>query len=162
MTVPPLHSMCEPLASLLGTWRGKGSGHYPTIDGFEYFEEVTFGHVGKPFLAYGQKTRDAVTELPLHAEQGYFRPTRPGQLEFVVVQPSGIVEIHTGSIEQTDGGCVLTLDSVQVPTAPTAKQLDQTQRIITVEGDNLSYDMSMAAVGEPFQHHLSATLKRVD
>ena len=40
MTVPPLHSMCEPLASLLGTWRGKGSGHYPTIDGFEYFEEV--------------------------------------------------------------------------------------------------------------------------
>ena len=70
--------MCAPLAPLLGTWRGVGEGGYPTVDCFSYVEELTFGHVGKPFVVMTQRSRDPVTGEPLHAETGYFRPQPPG------------------------------------------------------------------------------------
>ena len=162
MNAPELHPMCAPLAPMLGVWRGRGAGHYPTIDDFEYLEEVQFGHVGKPFVAYGQKTRDAGTDLPLHAEQGYFRPQPDGPVELVLAQPSGIVEIHTGQITTTDGGLELALTTVHVATSPAAKDVASVERVIRVDGDTLSYDLSMGAVGQPHQHHLSATLTRVE
>lgn len=150
------HPDVEHLAMLLGAWSGKGSGHYPTIEDFEYFEEVTFGHVGKPFIAYSQKTRDAVTELPLHSEAGYFRPVGTTAVELVLVQPSGIVEIHDGVLD----GTTLRLESTAVLTTPTAKTVTTVHRTIAVSGSTLTYDVHMAAVGLPLQHHISAELRR--
>jgi len=60
-----LHPDLEALTPLLGTWSGRGEGHYPTIQPFEYLEEVVFSHVGKPFLAYAQISRLGVQRLPV-------------------------------------------------------------------------------------------------
>ncbi len=157
-----MHPDVEHLGPLLGTWRGRGSGHYPTIESFDYLEEVTFAEVGKPFIAYTQKTRNADTDLPLHAEAGYFRPAGPHAIELVLAQPSGIVEVDSGSVVTDDGG-TLTIDvsSQTVATSATAKEVTRVQRTITVSSDQLTYDVHMAAVGQPFQHHLRATLSRV-
>ncbi len=162
MSGPALHTDIAHLSPLLGTWRGKGAGEYPTIDSFTYVEEVTFGHVGKPFLAYSQKTRHAETELPLHAEAGYLRPAGPDRLELVLAQPSGIVEIDEGTVEANDGALEISLDSATVAVSSTAKSVTSVRRIIRVDGDTLTYRVEMGAVGQPHQHHLAATLTRVD
>ena len=103
-----LHPAVAHLAPLLGTWRGTGRGAYPTIEGFEYTEEVTIGHVGKPFLAYSQRTKGA-DGTPLHAECGYWRPAGERGLELLIVHPSGIGEVLVGEVMDTHFGLVVTL-----------------------------------------------------
>ena len=151
---PPIHEAVAHLSFLLGHWVGNGSGHYPTIDDFSYGEQVWFEHVGKPFLSYRQGTKDASTGLPLHAEAGYIRPVGMTAVELVLVQPSGIVELHEGDVDGTS----LRLRSTSVLTTATAKDVTAVERSIDVADGRLSYDLSMAAVGLELQHHLSATL----
>lgn len=155
---PPLHPAIRHLEFLLGHWVGKGEGEYPTIDDFSYREQVWFDHVGKPFLSYRQATRDASSDLPLHAEAGYLRPVGQEGLELVVSQPSGIVEIHEGSVS----GQSIVLRSVQVLTTTTAKDVTEVTRTIAVDDGRLEYELAMAAVGHPLRHHLSAVLRRQD
>lgn len=158
MTEPTLHADIAHLSWLVGTWAGKGSGEYPTIESFDYTEEVVFGHVGKPFLSYIQRTRHAKTGLPLHAEAGYFRPAGADRVEFLVVQPSGIMELHDGVVD----GTAIRLESLLVTTSASAKDVTKVERNLEVDTDAgvLSYALNMAAVGLPLQHHLAATLHR--
>ena len=158
---PSLHKACQPLAVMVGEWRGSGSGHYPGIEKFEYLEEIVFGHVGKPFLTYSQKTRTASDGQPLHSEQGFLRIIDDETLEMVVAQPTGIVEVHNGFYAANPQSCVVNFESTQVATTTTAKPVEQVRRLLRIEDDRLTYDLSMAAVGEPMQHHLEASLERV-
>ncbi|HVL98307.1 MAG TPA: FABP family protein [Egibacteraceae bacterium] len=153
---PPLHEALEPLAFLLGSWEGAGSGEYPTIAPFRYCERIAFGHAGKPFLAYTQRTWAPDDGRPLHAESGYLRHTGGGAVELVLAHPTGIVEVYTGRVE----GAALRLATATVARTPTAKRVDALERDIDVDGEELSYLVRMAAVGQPLRHHLAATLRR--
>lgn len=157
---PDLHPNLVELAPLLGTWSGRGSGVYPTIASFDYFEEVMFSHVGKPFLVYGQKTKSAADGLPLHAETGYLRVPQPGRLEWVLAHPSGITEIEVGSYTVTADGIDLEMSAPTIGLAPTAKEVTALSRRYRLEGDELSYTLDMGAVGQPEQNHLTAALRR--
>jgi hypothetical protein len=157
---PDLHPDLGALAPLVGTWAGRGAGEYPTIQPFEYLEEVVFSHVGKPFLAYSQKTKAVADGKPLHAETGYVRVPEPGRVELVLAHPSGVTEIEVGSYKVTGNVVDIELATTSVGLTPTAKEVSALGRSFRIDGDRLSYSVQMGAVGQPLQHHLAAVLQR--
>lgn len=158
---PELHPDLIGLAPLLGTWAGEGSGEYPTIEPFGYVEEVTFGHVGKPFLTYTQRTRSIDDGRALHAETGYVRAPAPDRIELVLAHPTGITEIQEGPLEVVGRTLRMDLVSTEIGRTESAKEVMAVARSIRVDGDVLTYSLRMAAVGRALQHHLSATLHRL-
>ena len=154
-----MHPDLASLAFLIGVWRGRGKGCYPTIEPFEYFEEATYTPgPGKPFIAYRQRTRRAGGEgEPLHAETGYIRPAGHGKAELVIAQPTGIVEVHTGEVRDNRVDFRTSL----VGLSGTAVEVSQAMRELDVVGDAMRYRLGMAAVGQPMQVHLEAELARV-
>ena len=155
-----LHPDIAVLAPLLGVWAGQGAGAYPTIEPFAYLEEVSFGHVGKPFLSYTQRTKAADDGRPMHAEVGYLRAPSPGRIELVLAHPTGVAEIAEGTLSVEQGVIEIELEATNIGRTGSAKEVAALGRSLRVNGDELTYTLRMGAVGQPLQDHLTATLHR--
>lgn len=155
-----LHPDCGPVAWLLGRWGGRGHGDYPTIEKFEFGQELVFTHDGRPFFHYfsrswvvdenGEKVRDAAQEA------GFLRCRPGGELELLLSHSSGVSEIWYG--KAADGK--IELHTAGVSFTDSAKEVTGGKRLYgNVEG-RLLYAYDMAAVGQELQPHLWATLER--
>ncbi len=158
---PELHPDLAPLAFLLGRWEGAGVGGYPTIESFQFGQEVTFSHNGKPFLSYTSRTwrLDAEGRIgqPLSTEAGFWRPQPEGKVELLLAHPTGITEIYLGEVS----GHRVDLATDVVARTTSAKEVTAGRRLYGLIGDDLGWAYDMAAVGQPLQSHISAQLKRV-
>jgi hypothetical protein len=156
-----LHPDLEPLKFLLGTWEGAGVGGYPTIEGFRFGQEVSFTHIGKPFLIYGSRTwhieEDGSLGRPLATETGYWRPRPDHQVEVTLAHPTGIVEVYVGTVAFNRVELVTDV----VARTQSAKEVRSGKRLYGLIGEDLGWAYDMAAVGQPLQSHISAQLKRV-
>lgn len=146
----------EALQPLIGTWRGEGHGNYPTIEAFDYTEEITFADVGKPFLVYHQRTW-APDGRPLHVEMGYLRTPSPGVVEITMALPTGQAETGVGTVAADP--FQITLDCV-VASTPSAKPVTGSRRALGLDGDVLQTSYAMAAMGLELQPHLTSRLAR--
>ena len=155
-----LHPDLMPLAWLLGRWEGRGHGDYPTIDKFEFGQQVDFTHNGTPYLYYLSQTyvvgEDGTKERPLAMETGFWRPRPEGKVEVVLAHPTGITEIYLGEVT----GTKIEMATDIVARTSTAKEVTAGHRLYGLVGPDLAYAYDMAAVGQPLQPHLSAQLKR--
>src|SRR5699024_4643767 len=92
-----LHPANVPLAFLLGRWEGRGKGDYPTIEPFDFGQEVVFSHNQKPFLYYTSRSwlldDEGNAVEPLAMETGFWRPQSDGGVELVLSHPTGYAEI---------------------------------------------------------------------
>ncbi|RVX46963.1 uncharacterized protein DUF1794 [Nonomuraea polychroma] len=161
MEEPEVHPDLEPIAFLLGRWEGAGVGGYPTIESFNFGQEIEFGHNGKPFLTYVSRTwlldQDGNRVRPLATESGYWRPQPDRQIEVVLAHPTGIVEIYIGEVVFHK----IELRTDVVARTATAKEYTAGHRLYGLVNGNLMWAYEMAAVGHPLTDHMSAELKKV-
>lgn len=147
----------EPLAFLLGVWRGSGTGEYPTIEPFEYGEEMTFEHVGDAFLLYSQRSWRLDDASPLHFERGFLRPGTQGRVELTLAHPLGLSEVSEGVLE----GLTIELASTSVARTPTGSAVTALVRRYRVSGEMLRYELEMQMDGVAMSRHLTAVLRKV-
>lgn len=155
-----LHPDNVPLAFLLGRWEGHGKGDYPTIEPFDFGQEVVFSHNGKPFLYYTSRTwlldEEGNAIKPLGMETGFWRPQPDRGVELVLAHPTGVAEIWYGQVD----GAKIELTTDLVARTVSAKEYTAGHRLYgLVEGD-LLWTFDMAAMGQDLQSHLWARLRR--
>jgi THAP4-like, heme-binding beta-barrel domain len=158
VVIGPLPPEVEPLAFLLGTWRGAGRGEYPTMDPFDYGEFATFDHVGDAFLLYRQRSWMMSDGAPLHFERGFLRPgSEPGTLELTLAHPLGLTEISEGRVH----GGAIDLESRDVGRTGTGMGVASVVRRYRLEGDVLRYELDMKTDDTPLSRHLTGEWRRV-
>jgi hypothetical protein len=152
--VPPdLPFGLEPLAFLVGSWRGEGEGEYPGVDPFRYTEELSFEHVGDPFLLVTESSW-TLDGAPLHFERGTLRPVGAGRVDLALAHPIGVAEVAEGTVD----GTTVTLRSTAVVRTATGSPVTEIERRYRLEGDALSYELDMAMDGVARTFHVRATL----
>jgi hypothetical protein len=159
-TGPDLHPSLLGLLPFVGLWRGRGAGEYPTIEPFEYAQELRISHDGRPFLIYSSRSwlvePDGTPIRPGHREVGFWRVVND-EVEALFTAPTGIQELYLGTI--TNVRVEMATDAV-VRTA-SAKDVTAGKRLYGIVDRDLLYAQDMAAVGQPLTPHLAAKLTRV-
>ncbi|MFC7404543.1 FABP family protein [Georgenia alba] len=154
-----LHPDCTPVAWMLGSWRGNGHGHYPTIEKFHHTEELVVSHDGRPFLSYVSRAwliDDHAEKIrPAASESGFLRCRPGGEIEMVLAHSTGVVEVWSGRMD----GRRLELVTDSVARTGSAKEYVGGRRHYELLDGDLVWSMDMAAVGEPIQPHLWTRLK---
>lgn len=157
-----IHPDCARLAWLIGTWAGNGHGEYPTIEPFQYGQELIFQQDGRPFIHYFSRSWiiDAEGNLVRQAAQetGFLRPQPDGTLELLLAHNIGYVEVWHGEIHPEQPRFELATDAVA--RTASAKEYTAGQRLYGYVNGDLMYAYDMAAMGQPLQPHLHAQLRR--
>ena len=160
-TIPEnLHPDLMPLAWLVGTWRGKGRGEYPNVPGFQYAQEVSFNHDGRPFLNYFSRSWiiDENDEIirPAASEVGFWRIKENNVLEVILAHNTGIAEGWVGVVQ----GAKIQLVMDQGYSAPSAKIVTAGVRLYGLVAGELFFAYDMAAEGKELQAHIWSSLPR--
>jgi hypothetical protein len=157
---PSPHPDLSPLAFLVGTWDGAGRGEYPSIDPFDYDEEIVIDHVGDPFLLYRQSSWLTSDRSPLHFERGFIRPGGgTDEVELCLAHPLGLTEIAHGTLDGASMELSTEADGLVGRTRSGSAVTGLTRRY-RVENDILTYELFMATDGTPMSLHLRGTLRR--
>lgn len=143
------------LASLVGTWRGRGTLSMPSKAPREFDEEVRFTVRTPASLDYWQRATDAVDGSMLHSESGIWRVTKADTFELSVALP-GAAEVSEGAID----GAAVVLASTALARANTGVGLVGTARRYEVRGDTMAYEIGITTERFAIPGHIKGDLRR--
>ncbi|WP_016700223.1 FABP family protein [Actinoalloteichus spitiensis] len=161
---PNLNDACLSLLPLVGVWRGDGVAEHPSLDEpYQYRQQVTFAHDGRPFLYYEARSwlLDSDGELigPGAREVGWWRPQPDDTIELLLAHSGGVMELFYGR-QRNQTSWELTTDTV-LRTA-SAEEVSSAHRLYgIVEDGDLAYVEERSLAGQPPKPHISARLRRV-
>ncbi|KAM8789328.1 peroxynitrite isomerase THAP4 isoform 2-T2 [Rhynchonycteris naso] len=160
---PKMNPVVEPLSWMLGTWLSDppGAGTFPTLQPFQYLEEVHISHVGQPMLNFSFNAFHPDTRKPMHRECGFIRlEPDTNKVAFVSAQNTGIVEVEEGEVN----GQELHIASHSIARISFAKEphVEQITRKFRLNSEGkLEQTVSMATTTQPMTQHLHITYKKV-
>jgi THAP4-like, heme-binding beta-barrel domain len=163
---PKLHRSLDGLLPYIGVWRGRGRGGFPTIEDFDFAQEIRISHDGRPFLFYESRAwildEQSRPVRPSGREIGWWRPVMAGdratdELEALMMSPTGVLELYLGKVT----GTRVEMATDAVMRTATAKEVTAGHRLFGIVEGALLYAQEMAAVGHALSPHLSARLIRV-
>ncbi|XP_036925167.1 peroxynitrite isomerase THAP4 isoform X1 [Sturnira hondurensis] len=160
---PKMNPVVKPLSWMLGTWLSDppGAGTFPTLQPFQYLEEVHITHVGQPMLNFSFNAFHPDTRKPMHRECGFIRlEPDTNKVAFVSAQNTGIVEVEEGEVH----GQELRIASHSIARISFAKEphVQQITRKFRLNSEGkLEQTVSMATTTQPMTQHLHITYKKV-
>jgi THAP4-like, heme-binding beta-barrel domain len=107
-------------------------------------------------LSYHQRSWSPADGSPLHSETGFWRPQEDGSIELVIAHGFGVTEVSEGTIDNRR----IEVTSRSLAGSSTADHVEAVHRVLTLDGEELHYDIEMAAAEQPLQGHVQAHLRR--
>jgi hypothetical protein len=146
---------------LLGEWHGEGQA--TSADGDHRFGQwIRFSHDGRGFLAYESRTwhltDDGSITGPGVRESGFWRPRGQDDVELLVTNPDGLVELYVGAARTTTSWELATDVLARTPDAP---DVSRAVRLYGIVDGALMYAIDRAGPDGPLRPLMSARLERI-
>ncbi len=146
---------------LLGEWHGEGQA--AALGGDHRFGQwVRFSHDGRGFLAYESRTwrltDDGEIVGPDTRESGFWRPRGQDDVELLVANPEGLVELYVGRARTTTSWELTTDVLARTPDAPA---VTRAVRLYGIVDGALMYAIDRGGADEPLRPAMSARLERI-
>ncbi|KAK5647515.1 hypothetical protein RI129_002407 [Pyrocoelia pectoralis] len=153
----------EPLDWLIGKWKSiTAKGFYPTIQPFNYCEEMEFQYIGQPILNYSAVTWNSLDGLPMHLERGFLR-INPGtcNIAFMVSHNRGLVSLEEGTLDLNQ----LNLRSKFIASMPFVRQPPamEISRSYTFcpNTKKMKFTMCLGTTNTPLTEHLNVEYQKI-
>ncbi|XP_050464092.1 peroxynitrite isomerase THAP4-like [Cataglyphis hispanica] len=161
----PLPKALESLAWLEGTWRTEnyGSGKYPTIENFKYYEEISFTYIGQPMFNYTARSYSiSKPKRPMAQSTGFLKMNPETNKIFLILAHNfGLTTIEEGEVIND----TIHLNSTYISRMNGAKppQVTQIRREFKLNGNYLEHVFYMATSNTPvLTEHLRAKYVKVN
>ncbi len=151
-----LHPDLAALSWLVGTWTGEGRGLWSADAGFEFLDELSFEHDGRPLLVYHERTVRP-DGFPSHSEAGFVTAAGGGVFHWTIAEPNGITEVLVGSVVTG----AFELDATEIGHTPTTDNVTSVRRRLSpAGGGRLRAEVAIGVNGEPLVPHTESLLQR--
>lgn len=132
LQILPLHQLLHVLAWLEGTWvtDEPAVGSYPTMNSFEYYDQINITSTGQPILNYVAQSWHPVSGMAMHRETGFLQILpRSRKVVLSLIDNLGFFTVEQGDLMNEDSGTIdlnstnILATDASIPSFPTLTEV---------------------------------------